>query len=90
MEFALLIPVALMVLLVSIQLAILGQTALSVSQASFAIARYIAVNRYQFSPNSSYNASNATIQSLVAPDLQSNGGADLTVQVTACSSGTTC
>ncbi len=52
-EFALISVIALMVLLLGIQFAMIGQAALAVSQASDAIARYASINAGQLPANGS-------------------------------------
>jgi Flp pilus assembly protein TadG len=80
-EFALISTVALMVMVIGIQFAIIGQAALAVSQGASALARYAAVNRGSMGPNSSVTASSlpTAAQQLLSSSILTNGGADLTV-----------
>jgi Flp pilus assembly protein TadG len=75
-EFALIATVAMFVLLVGVQLALIGDVALSLGQVTYQAARYAAINA---------SASQAAVQTYVkniAPStLLSNGGADLSVGV---------
>lgn len=87
-EFAIIAVVALIVLLVGIQFAMLGQAALAVSQASDAIARFAAVNPGQLGPNGTVPL-NSTIEQLVSSTLLSNGGNDLTISIASFSQNTT-
>lgn len=76
-EFALVAIVAIIVLVVGIQFALIGQAALAVSQLSFAGARYASVN-------TSYTQSqiqNYMVQ-VGSPTITSHNGANLTITVT--------
>jgi Flp pilus assembly protein TadG len=76
-EFALIATVAIMVLVVGIQFALIGQAALAVSQLSFAGARYASVNTsYTQSQIKTYMVQEGS------PTITSNSGAHLTVTVT--------
>jgi Flp pilus assembly protein TadG len=70
-EFAMIATVALIVLLVGIQFALIGQAALAVSQASYYAARYAAV---QTSVNSS-SALQTAVQNNFSPTITSPSGA---------------
>jgi hypothetical protein len=89
-EFALISSVALTVMLVGIQFALIGQAALAVSQGSSALARYAAVNPGTLGPNSSVSASSlpTAAQQLLSSSILTSSGADLTV-TTASYAGTT-
>jgi Flp pilus assembly protein TadG len=90
-EFALISTIALAVMLVGIQFAMIGQAALAVSQGASAIARYAAVNPGTLGPNSSVTASSlpSAAQQLLSSSILTNGGADLTVGVASYSGTTT-
>ena len=87
-EFALIAVIALIVLLVGIQFALIGQAALAVSQASNALARFAAVNPGQIGPNGTVTL-NSTLEQLVSSTLLSNGGNDLTITIASYSQNTT-
>jgi len=76
-EFAFTAVVAMIVLIVSVQFAIVGNAALAVNQVAYAGARYAAVN-----PNSSPDAITSYIKSIASPMIGENGGAHITVTVT--------
>jgi hypothetical protein len=73
-EFAMVMTVALFVLLVAIQFAMIGQAALAVSQLAWHGARYAAVN-----PNLSQDAIRTYMLSVGSPTITHNGGEDLTI-----------
>jgi Flp pilus assembly protein TadG len=84
-EFAMIAPLALMVLFVGVQLAIIGQTALALSQGASAIARYVAVNEPKGSVSASYSGNpDAGMQAVLSDSLGTNSWADLTVTVQSC------
>jgi hypothetical protein len=89
-EFALISTVALMVMLVGVQFALIGQAALAVSQGASSLARYAAVNPGTMGPNGSVAGSSlpAAAQQLLSSSILTSSGADLTV-TTASYSGTT-
>ena len=89
-EFALISTVALSVMLIGVQFAIIGQAAVSVGQGASALARYAAVNPGTMSPNGSVTASSlpTAAQQLLSSSLLTHSGADLTV-TTASYSGST-
>lgn len=76
-EFALVAIVAIIVLVVGIQFALIGQAALAVSQLSFAGARYASVN-------TSYNQSQVQdyMVQVGSPTITSHNGANLNITVT--------
>jgi Flp pilus assembly protein TadG len=79
-EFAMVSILALVIIMVCVQLALLGQTALALSQGASAIARYAAVN--ESTVGASYSgAPNAAMQNLLSPTLASNSWGDLTVTI---------
>jgi len=90
-EFALIATVALAVMLVGVQFAIIGQAALAVSQGASALARYAAVNPGTIGPNSSVTAKSlpTSAQNLLSSSILTNSGADLTVTVTSYTGTTT-
>ncbi len=76
-EFALIVPLFVIIIFVAITFAIIGQAALAVSQLAYAGARYAAVNSSQSASQlQAYIASGA----LGSPTI--TGGANLTVTVT--------
>ena len=84
-EFAMIAPLALIVLFVGVQYAIIGQTALALSQGASAIARYVAVNEPQGSVSSTFSGNpTAAMQALLSPTIGTNKWADLTVTVKSC------
>ncbi|MGH7925141.1 MAG: hypothetical protein ACREQH_11200 [Candidatus Binatus sp.] len=83
-EFALGATVALAVMILGVQFAIIGQAALAVSQGSSAIARYVAINSAALgTTNGSVKGSAlpAAASNLLSPTIKTNGGADLTITV---------
>jgi Flp pilus assembly protein TadG len=87
-EFALIAPIALILMLVGVQYAIIGQAALAVSQGASAIARYAAVNESSIGASFSGNPT-AAMQSLLSSSIGTNGWADLTVDITSYTGTTT-
>ena len=89
-EFALMSSIALAVMLIGVQFALIGQAALAVSQGASALARYAAVNPGAMGPNSSVTASSlpSAAQQLLSSSILTNSGGDLTV-TTASYTGTT-
>ncbi len=78
-EFALIAPIAVIVLLVGIQLALIGQATVAVSQLAYTGARYASVNpTYTTAQVKSY------MLTVGSPTLTGNGGADLSVSMTPC------
>jgi Flp pilus assembly protein TadG len=90
-EFALISAVALAVMLVGIQFALIGQAALAISQGASALARYAAVNPGTMGPNSSVkaNALPTAAQQLLSSSILTNSGGDLTVTVASYTGTTT-
>jgi Flp pilus assembly protein TadG len=78
-EFALISTVALIVLLIGIQFALIGQAALALSQGSFAVARYASLNAGTLGTNGS--VSSTLVQSLVSSSIYTNSGSDLSVKI---------
>jgi Flp pilus assembly protein TadG len=84
-EFTLTFILLLTVIMGGVQLAVIGQAALALSQGASAVARYAAVNdtvTYSGAPNSA-------MQNLLSPTILTNSGADLSVTVTAYQGGST-
>jgi Flp pilus assembly protein TadG len=77
-EFALIAVIALIIMLLGVQYALIGQAALAVSQGSSALARYAAVNRGTVTPNGTVTLTDAMKQ-LLSPTILTNNGGDLTV-----------
>ena len=76
-EFALIASVALIVLLVGIQFAIIGQAALAVSQAAYIGARYAAVHNTASDPSTGSALQTAILPQL-SPTISESAGAHLT------------
>jgi Flp pilus assembly protein TadG len=87
-EFALISTVALMIMLVGVQYAMIGQAALAVSQGASAIARYAAVNESTVGASYSGNPT-AAMQALLSSSLSTNGWGDLTVNIASYTGTTT-
>jgi Flp pilus assembly protein TadG len=90
-EFALMSSIALAVMLIGVQFALIGQAALAVSQGASALARYAAVNPGTMGPNSSVAASAlpSAAQQLLSSSILTNSGTDLTVTVASFTGTTT-
>jgi len=87
-EFAMVSILALVIIMVCVQLALLGQTALALSQGASAIARYAAL--HESTLGASYSgAPNTAMQNLLSSSLASNSWGDLTVTITSYVGGTT-
>jgi len=87
-EFALISTVALMVMLVGVQYAMIGQAALAVSQGASALARYAAVNPGTIGTNGTV-ALTSEMKQLLSSSILTNGGSDLTVTIASYSGTTT-
>lgn len=86
-EFAMVSVLALVMLMITIQLALIGQAWLALSQGASAIARYAAVNESTL--GSSYSGPpNTAMQNLLSSSLGTNGWGDLTVTVAFYKGGT--
>jgi Flp pilus assembly protein TadG len=86
-EFAMVSVLALVIMLVGVQFALIGQSALALSQGASAIARYAAV--HESTLGASYSgAPNAAMQDLLSSSLGTNGWGDLTVTITSYKGGT--
>lgn len=88
-EFALGATLALVLMVVGVQFAIIGQAALAVSQAASALARYAAVNPGAFATNKTGSVTvkggslPTAAQNLLSPTILTSSGGDLTVTVSA-------
>lgn len=80
-EFALLLPLVFIVLLVGVQYAVIGQAALALSQGASGLARYAAVNPGTISSGAASSLPTAA-QNMLSPTILTNGGGDLTVTLT--------
>jgi Flp pilus assembly protein TadG len=82
-EFAMMSVLALTVMLVGVQYALIGQAAVAVSHGSSALARYAASNLGNYLANGSVKASALPLaaRQVLPQSLMSNGGDDLTVTV---------
>jgi Flp pilus assembly protein TadG len=82
-EFALISVLALAVMVIGIQYAIIGQAAVAVSQGSSALARYASSNAGNYLTNGTIKASALPLaaQQVLPQTLLSNSGGDLTVTV---------
>jgi uncharacterized protein (UPF0333 family) len=90
-EFALIAPVALVIMVVGIQYAIIGQAALAVSQGASALARYAAVNPGAFGTNGNgtVTVSGSPAANLLSPTiLTGTNDGDLTVTISSVSAAT--
>jgi Flp pilus assembly protein TadG len=87
-EFALIAPLVLVVMVVGIQYALIGQAALALSQGASALARYAAVHRGQVGPNGAVTL-NAPIEQLLSSTILNDGGKDLSVTIASYTGTTT-
>ena len=86
-EFAMVSVLALVVLMITIQLAMIGQAWLALGQGASAIARYAAV--HESTLGSSYSGPpNSDMQNLLSSSLSTNSWGDLTVTVAFYKGGT--
>ena len=84
-EFALISVLALAVMLIGIQYAMIGQAAVAVSQGSSALARYAASNPGKLGTNNGSVKGSALpvgVKQLLSQSILTNGGDDLTINVT--------
>ena len=90
-EFALISTVAMMVMFVGIQFALIGQAALAVSQGSSALARYAAVNPGALGTNGTVTVTtgSAPAQLLSSSILTGTNNSDLTVTIASYTGTTT-
>jgi len=87
-ELAMIAPIAIIILLVGIQFAMIGQAALALSQGASALARYAAVNPGVVGPNGTVTVTTA-MQQLLSPSILTNGGRDLTISISSYTGTTT-
>ena len=87
-EFALMAVLAIIIMTVGIQFALIGQAALALSQGSSVLARYAAVNPGTVGPNGTV-ALTAPMKQLLSSSILTNSGGDLTVTIASYSGTTT-
>ena len=82
-EFALISSVAMMVMMIGVQFALIGQAALAVSQGSSALARYAAVNPGALGTNGTVTVTSgsAAAQLISSSILTGSSYSDLTVTI---------
>ncbi len=83
-EFALISVLALAVMLLAIQFALIGQAAVAVSQGSSALARYVANNPGALGTNNGSlkaSALSPAVQNLLSSSILTNSANDLTITV---------
>ena len=88
LEFVLTFIFLMIVMMGGVQLAVIGQAALALSQGASAIARYAAINEATLGTTYS-GAPNTAMQNLLSPTILTNSGGDLTVTVQAYEAGST-
>jgi Flp pilus assembly protein TadG len=89
-EFALISTVTMMVMLVGVQFALIGQAALAVSQGSSALARYAAVNPGALGTNGTVTTLPTAAQQLLSSSiLTGTNNSDLTVTIASYTGTTT-
>jgi Flp pilus assembly protein TadG len=84
-EFALISVVALAVMLIGVQYALIGQAAVAVSQGSSTLARYVASNPNSLGTNNGSVKGSALpvgVKQLLASSILTNNGDDLTINIT--------
>lgn len=88
-EFAMVSVLALVVMLIGVQFAMIGEAALALSQGASAIARYAAVYEPQGVVGASYSGNpNAAMQALLSSSIGTNNWGDLTVTISSVQGGT--
>jgi Flp pilus assembly protein TadG len=88
-EFAMVSVLALVVMIVGLQFALIGQAALALSQGASAIARYAAVYEPQGQVSASYSGNpTVAMQALLSSTLGTNSWGDLTVTISSVKGGT--
>ncbi len=87
-EFALVSTLALIVMLVGVQFALIGQADLALSQGASALARYAAVHQNSLGTYNGTATLNSTTEALLSSTLLNSGGA-LKVTVNSYQGGTT-
>jgi len=90
-EFALISSVAMMVMMIGVQFALIGQAALAVSQGASALARYAAVNPGALGTNGTVTVTtgSAPAQLLSSSILTGTNNSDLTVTIASYTGTTT-
>ena len=88
-EFAMISCIALVVLLVGVQFALIGQASLALSQGASAIARYAAINGATVGSSYGPSAPSAAMMNLLSDSILTNSGGDLTVTIQSLKGGTT-
>ena len=73
-EFSITLTVGLVLLLVTIQLAIIGNAALAVTQLAYATARYASIN-----PGKTQDDLSSYMKQIASPAINENSGGDLTL-----------
>ena len=79
-ELAFIAPIAIILVLLGIQFAMIGQAALALSQGASALARYAAINPGTMGPNGTVTMTTA-MQQLLSSSILTNGGRYLTVTI---------
>jgi len=90
-EFAMISTLALLVMLVGVQYAMIGQAALAVSQGASAIARYAAINPGTVggaSGNGTLTLNGSAMQNLLSPSICGGSCANLTATIASTSATT--
>ncbi len=91
-EFALLSTLAMVILFVGVQFALIGQASLALSQGASAIARYAAVHQglgTTYNGSVTGNSLPTAVQQMLSSTLLNNSGSDLTVTINSYTGGTT-
>jgi len=88
-EFAMVSVLFMVVMVIGVQFAIIGQAYLAVTQGASAIARYAAVNESTLGSSFGPANPNAAMQNLLSPSIGTNSWGDLTVTVSFVKGGTT-
>jgi Flp pilus assembly protein TadG len=88
-EFALLSTLAMMILLVGVQFALIGQATLALGQGSSLLARYAAVNQNSLGTYNGTATLPAAVKAMLSSTLLNNSGGDLTVTINSYTGGTT-
>jgi Flp pilus assembly protein TadG len=88
LEFALISPLVIVVMLLGVQFAMIGQAALAVSQGASALARYAAIHPGTLGTNGTIGLT-AQMEQLLSSSILTNDGQDLTVSIASYSGTTT-
>ena len=81
-------PLAVIVMVVGVQCALLGQVALAVNQGASALVRYAAVNPGAIGTNGTITVT-SQIEQLLSSSILTNNGQDLTISIASYSGSTT-